>query len=96
MKDEIPDDKMTASSVLGGHEAKECKMDSGRAWCASTRDEKRNEYLQIDFGKTMRVTAVVTKGRKNHNSWTKSYSLNSTFDLITWDVIESNGEKVFR
>ena len=94
MKGDVPDDKMTASSFHNAHTvAEKCKMDSGKAWCPSAQNE--NAYLQIDFVVTKRLTSVVTKGHADFSSWTKTYSLNSSFDLLTWDVIVSNEEKVF-
>ena len=95
MKGDVPNDKITASSFYNANTMGfKCKMNSGKAWCPSSADE--NMYLQIDFVVTKRLTAVVTKGHFDFFSWTKTYSLNSTFDLLTWNVIESNGEKVFR
>ena len=92
----VPDAMITASSEFDDdHLALNCRMSNENAWCPSNLINS-NEYLQIDFGKTMRITAVATKGHPSKSYWTETYYLNSTIDLITWDVIESVGEKVFR
>lgn len=72
---EVADQLMTASS-FSGHS---CSPHFGRlngyrgagAWCAKRKD--RNQWLQVDFGATARVTRVATQGRRGSAQWVKSY-----------------------
>ena len=43
------------------------------AWSAATND--LNQWLQVDFGRNVKITKFVTQGRQDANQWVKSYAL---------------------
>lgn len=72
---EVADQLMTASSYSGSS----CQAQYGRlnsyagagAWCAKRNN--RNQWMQVDFGATAKVTRVATQGRRGSAQWVKSY-----------------------
>ncbi|XP_046845051.1 zinc metalloproteinase nas-14-like [Xenia sp. Carnegie-2017] len=106
-KDIIPDINMYGTTVFapgGGwsapaHSARLYKEDDHQkrfvgGWCA--RPGFKNQYLQIDFGRRRRITAIATQGRDVYFEHVKSYSLKFSNDRRVWTDYQENDEvKVF-
>lgn len=43
------------------------------AWSAEAND--LNQWLQVDFGRNVKITKFATQGRQDANQWVKSYTL---------------------
>ena len=41
------------------------------AWCA--RHNNHNQWLQVDLGRTMKITGIATQGRQDASQWVTSY-----------------------
>ncbi|XP_078681974.1 uncharacterized protein LOC144916625 isoform X10 [Branchiostoma floridae x Branchiostoma belcheri] len=64
------------------------------SWCASSSDY--GEFLQVDLGRTKRITGVATQGRHKQFEHVKSYKLAYSHDSRTWyDYMEGGHPKVF-
>ena len=63
------------------------------AWCA--RHNNHNQWLQVDLGRTMKITGIATQGRQDADQWVTAYwvyySLNGVqFSRIKewWDTVK--------
>ena len=43
------------------------------AWSSETLDQ--NQWLQVDFGRNVKVKKIATQGRQDADQWIKSYTL---------------------
>ena len=57
----------------------------GDGWC-SRPSNSNNDWLQIDFGKTIQVCAVATMGDVNGDEWTTVFKLSFSTDGNTWKI----------
>lgn len=66
------------------------------AWTASSSDF--SQYLIIDLGQTMNITAIATQGREHHNEYVNEYSISyGTNGLDYADYKETDGNtKMFK
>ena len=49
--------------------------------------------MQVDLGKMMKVTGVITQGRGDYNQWVTSYLLMTSVDGTNFDyVLGGNGK----
>ena len=89
---QVPDSSMTASSVA-------CSPQSARlhgnplngkqgAWCA--RANNVDQWLQVDFGKYVKVQGVATQGRQNAAQWVTSYRLSYSYDGVFFKSYNDN------
>jgi len=63
------------------------------AWCANDRD---NQWLKVDLGKTKRIRAIATQGRDVFHEHVKEYKLAFSNDGSNFRIYQENGkEKVF-
>jgi len=69
----------------------------GDGWC-SKASNNNNDWLQIDFGKTIQVCAVATMGDVNGDEWTTVFKLSFSTDGNTWKMYrdKQNVEMEFR
>ena len=81
----IPDSLVSASSIWdSNHGAARARLHTIRqghqtgAWSAKRNDLA--QWLQVDFGKIVKITGLVTQGRQDHNQWVKTYKLQSSLD----------------
>ena len=89
----VPDDKMTASSVILAYNPYEGRLNGNSAWCPST-SSNLDDYLQIDMESLRSVCAVATQG-KSSGSYVSSYKLSFSTDGVTWNTYqEQNQDKV--
>jgi hypothetical protein len=90
----IPDDAITASSVLDdGHAASSCRLNAKAegekkgAWAAKDNDE--NQWLQVNLGQCARLSKISTQGENGESTnHVKSYSLSYSRDgenFISYD-----------
>ena len=56
------------------------------AWCAKILDT--NQWLQINFGKVRRVTAVATQGRSDADQWVTTYYVEYSRNGDDWNTHE--------
>ena len=64
------------------------------AWCtpnAETEEDKRNQYIQVDFLLKTRVTRVGTMRRRSKDHWVSEYYLKYSDDDVNWIEYQENG-----
>ena len=59
-----------ASSIHFAYRPRAARLNGPSAWCPSTPS-----YLQIDLGKTFKLTAIATQGGTGQNTWVKLYRI---------------------
>ena len=81
----ITDQQITASSVWkNDHGTANARLNLAAArgktgaWSAKTNDQ--SQWLQVDFGRNVKITKVATQGRQDLDEWVKSYSLAYSVD----------------
>ncbi len=63
----------------------------GDGWCSAIPDSN-NDWLQVDFAKTIQVCAVATQGDVNGNEWVIDFKLSYSSDGNTWNIYkDGNG-----
>ena len=61
------------------------------AWSAKTND--LDQWLQVDFGRDVKITKFVTQGRQDYKQWVKSYTLSfSTEKEPVFQTYQENGQ----
>ena len=72
--------QLTASTIWGkAYDANKARLNlkpkgtEGGAWAALYANE--NQFLQVDFGRNVKVSAVATQGRGAMYRWVKEYKL---------------------
>ena len=55
----------------------------GYGWCSKT-SSSNNDWLQIDFGKVIKVCGVATQGDRYGNDWTTHFKLSFSADGSSW------------
>ena len=88
----IPDNQMTASSEFGLFDMAyygRLHGTRGDGWCSRTANSN-NDWLQIDFGKTVQVCGVATQGDVNGDEWITVFKLSFSTDGITWKTYRDN------
>ena len=65
------------------------------AWCA--RHNNHNQWLQVDLGRTMKISGIATQGRQDADQWVTSYWVLYGFDGVHfvryktwWSAIKVN------
>lgn len=82
----IPDDAITASSILDdAHAVSCCRLNTKAedekkgAWAAKDNDE--NQWLQVNLGQCTRISKIATQGENGESTnHVKSYSLSYSRD----------------
>ena len=68
----------------------------GDGWCAK-EGTRNDDWLQVDFRKTVQVCTVATQGDINGNEWTTVFKLSYSSDGNTWTTYKyANGTKEVR
>lgn len=71
--------------------------DRGDGWCALYSDDTPNDWLQIDFGKIIKVCGVATQGDINGNEWITEFKLSFSSSGDSWeDYMDTNGVRMVR
>jgi len=93
---DIQDDQMTTTSNYLSYYAYNGRLNGSSGWCAGSRDDYSDDYLQIDMGAEYSVCAVATQG-KSSGSYLTSYQLSFSTDGQSWTTYQKDGEdKVFK
>ncbi|XP_015181764.1 PREDICTED: neurexin-4 isoform X6 [Polistes dominula] len=87
---------LTATTSLPERGAKNARLNGGNAWTASSSDF--GQYLTIDLGQVMNITAVATQGRAHKNEYVMEYGISyGTNGLDYVDFKEESGNiKMFK
>ena len=79
---EIGDDQITASTEYDpNHRAPNARLNFNKnrgAWSARTNDQ--NQWLQVDFQRSMIITGISTQGRVEFAQFVKSYTVSFSDD----------------
>ena len=94
----IPDKQMTASSAYKNTTYKRFRAHNGRlhdtrgdGWCTNISNSN-DDWLQVDFAKTVQVCAVATQGDVNGNEWVTDFKLSYSSDGNNWTLYkDTNG-----
>ncbi|XP_065683392.1 uncharacterized protein LOC100215503 isoform X1 [Hydra vulgaris] len=91
---QIPNSAITASGQLSSTTppgAGRLYLKNGNsldgAWCA--RNET-NQWLQIDFGQSEKLTYLAFQGKANSDAYIKGFYLKYSMDGVTWDIFGDN------
>jgi len=91
----IQDSQMNTTSYYLEYYAYNGRLNGSSGWCAGSRDDYSDDYLQIDMGAEYSVCAVETQG-KSSGSYLTSYQLSFSSDGQTWTTYQEDGQdKVF-
>lgn len=60
--------------------------DRGDGWCALDADDTPHDWLQIDFGKIIKVCGVATQGDINGNEWVLEFKLSFSSSGDSWET----------
>ena len=71
--------------------------DRGDGWCALEDDDTPNDWLQIDFGKTVEVCGVATQGDIDGDEWVTEFELSFSSSGDSWETYkDTNGVNMVR
>ena len=85
----IPDDQMTATSYYLAYYLYNGRLNGTSGWCAGSRYNYLDDYLQIDMGAEYSVCAVATQGKPA--SYLTSYQLSFSTDGENWSTYQEDG-----
>ncbi|KAL5021273.1 hypothetical protein ScPMuIL_000428 [Solemya velum] len=100
----VPNDKMTASSYYDNHSKPHrarlstMNVPGGQHGAWSAKNNNQWQWIQADFGVPKKVTAVVTKGRHGVSAsgtrqWVTSYKVLYSNDGLVWEQVKNdNGD----
>ncbi|XP_068245600.1 neurexin-4 isoform X1 [Palaemon carinicauda] len=77
---------LTASSELVTREADKAILYEPTAWTAKNADYL--QYLEVDMGDTMNITAIATQGRKDSNEYVTAYILEFGQDGTLFSIVK--------
>ena len=100
----ILDSQITASSEWnaknGAHNARlNLQAVSGirsGGWSAAPGQNNYNQWLQVDFIKTVTLGKVATQGRMNADQWVSNFSLSYSMDGNVFKVYQQSGSDKVR
>ena len=80
----VRNDRFSASGFLSrSYEPYQARIDNYLPWCES--GNRKNAYIQVDFGGPLKILGVATKGHRQHwHSWVTSYKVSYSIDSINW------------
>ncbi|XP_055958871.1 uncharacterized protein LOC126830395 [Patella vulgata] len=86
----IPDEQITASSQYDNdHGPMRSRLNTNTqgalasGWLAQYNDKK--QYIQVDLGEPIQVTAIATQGRPDRNEWVREFKLSISNDGINFN-----------
>ncbi|KAK0161422.1 hypothetical protein PV327_009893 [Microctonus hyperodae] len=87
---------LSATSFMKDREPKDAKLYGEKAWTASSSDN--SQYLIIDLGQVMNITAIETQGRETYGEFVMEYGISyGTNNLDYMDYKEEEGNtKMFK
>ncbi|XP_022786019.1 uncharacterized protein LOC111326318 [Stylophora pistillata] len=81
--DPLPVSTSSASSSRHGHKPENAQNFTDTcSWCAE--QAKGNENLQLDFGKTVVLTGIATKGHHSNDEYVSQFELEYSVDCANW------------
>lgn len=97
----VQDDQMTATSFDTKHPAHHGRRDDYLGWCPSSAIMEdpvaaKSQYLQIDFIKVKRITAILTQGLFRNSTATTKYYLYYAVDLSAFHILRYGPKKMVR
>ena len=97
----VQDDQMTATSFDIMHPAHYGRRDDYLGWCPSSAIMEdpvaaKSQYLQIDFIKVKRITAILTQGLFLNSTVTTKYYLYYAVDLSAFHILRHGPKKMVR
>ncbi|XP_054244776.1 coagulation factor VIII isoform X2 [Indicator indicator] len=100
----IPDERISASSystnVLSSWSPSHGRLNlQGRTNAWRPKTDSLNEWLQVDFEVTKKVTAIITQGAKAvfTHMFVKEFAVSSSQDGVHWNLVLQDGkEKIFK
>ncbi|XP_054025587.1 coagulation factor VIII [Dryobates pubescens] len=100
----IPDERISASSystnVFSSWSPSHGRLNlQGRTNAWRPKSNSLNEWLQVDFEVTKKVTAIITQGAKAvfTHMFVKEFAVSSSQDGVHWNLVLQDGkEKVFK
>ncbi|NXJ11844.1 FA8 factor, partial [Odontophorus gujanensis] len=100
----IPDERISASSystnVFSSWSPSKARLNlEGRTNAWRPKSNSPNEWLQVDFEATKKVTAIITQGAKAifTHMYVKEFAVSSSQDGVHWSPVLHDGkEKIFR
>ena len=57
------------------------------AWCA--RHNNHNQWLQVDLGRTMKISGIATQGRQDADQWVTSYWVEFSSDGLHFSRVKT-------
>ena len=84
----IPDDNMTASSVLPDFLAKDGRLAGTSAWCPQTNGSDTDPYLEISLGKSYIICGIEVQGKPNSSEST-NFTLQSSTNGSNFIEVDS-------
>ncbi|XP_031572100.1 uncharacterized protein LOC116306186 isoform X2 [Actinia tenebrosa] len=86
----ITNEQITASSSRHSERPYHGRLHLASFWCAA--QQKKSEYLQINFNKTMRISKVAIQGRGNWYNWVTGYFVYYSQDGQRWTGYSESGD----
>ncbi|XP_045603868.1 neurexin-4 [Procambarus clarkii] len=77
---------LTASSELVTREANKARLYEPTAWTAKTADY--SQFLEVDLGNTMNITAIATQGREESNEYVTAYTIEYGRDGTLFSIVK--------
>ena len=99
----ITDEQITASSEYSKkHGAGNARLNvaaaNGKKGAWSSKSNDLNQWIQVDFGRNVKVIKFATQGRSDYEQWVTSYTLSYSVDGPATDQFEvyqeNDAEKV--
>ncbi|CAH3172036.1 unnamed protein product [Porites lobata] len=97
---DIPDNAITASSQWdGNHGPDRARLNIANvgakrgAWSAKYND--KGQFIQVDLGKVVKITKVMTQGRSDYNQWVTSYWLSYSINNGYYQTYGENKPIIF-
>nr|XP_039256831.1 discoidin, CUB and LCCL domain-containing protein 2-like [Styela clava] len=93
---DIPDSAITASSIYDvNHNAYDGRLDNRKktgdvaAW--ASRQSRKGEWLQVDFGRPELVSGIITQGRESVGQWVTSFTISCGLGTSSLTTIQEHG-----
>ena len=87
--DTLPNASFSASNESSRCEAFRGRLNAYGGWSPS-RNDRPDDYLQIDLQYEFLICAVATQGRSTSDDWTTEYKLQLSFDGSTFVTYKEN------
>ncbi|KAG5310309.1 NRX4 protein, partial [Acromyrmex insinuator] len=87
--------QITATSSLSERGPNNARLHGGNAWTASSSDF--GQYLIIDLGQVMNITAVATQGRSVQNEYVMEYRISygtNGLDYVDYKEEDGHAKKI--